>query len=230
MPINQPKIVQFRRGTTAEHVDLVGAEGELTVDLDKKTLVVHDGSRPGGYPLQRADATFTRQTFIEFKTAIVQNNIAFLGLSTGTNPPTAFGVNTTSGINMAVARFAPTLEQSVSGRFAMPLTWPRTEILCKILWRTEDVDESVTWKLAVGGLHDGMTLESFVFNPFDAVTPPPATTPNELRTSIITIGVDHLDHIVPSGDLYFRLYRGFDSSNFPADFVSFRFDMDYLGV
>jgi hypothetical protein len=43
--------VQRRRGSTAEHATFAGAVGEVTVDLTKKTLVVHDGVTPGGFPV-----------------------------------------------------------------------------------------------------------------------------------------------------------------------------------
>jgi hypothetical protein len=43
--------VQHRRGTTAQHATFTGAEGEVTVDTDKDTLVVHDGVTAGGHPL-----------------------------------------------------------------------------------------------------------------------------------------------------------------------------------
>ena len=46
-----PTAVQFRRGTTLEHNTFTGAVGELTVDTDRKTVVVHDGSTAGGTPL-----------------------------------------------------------------------------------------------------------------------------------------------------------------------------------
>lgn len=49
------KQVQLRRGTSAEHDTFTGAIGETTVDTDKDTLVVHDGSTVGGFPLQRED-------------------------------------------------------------------------------------------------------------------------------------------------------------------------------
>jgi len=45
------KQVQFRRGTTAEHSSFTGVVGEVTVDTSKDTVVVHDGSTAGGYPL-----------------------------------------------------------------------------------------------------------------------------------------------------------------------------------
>ena len=47
-----PKQVRLRRGTTAQHVAFVGAEGEVTFDTTKKILVLHDGVTPGGKPLE----------------------------------------------------------------------------------------------------------------------------------------------------------------------------------
>jgi hypothetical protein len=41
----------LRRGTTAEHSTFTGLVGEITVDTDKDTVVVHDGVTPGGKPL-----------------------------------------------------------------------------------------------------------------------------------------------------------------------------------
>jgi hypothetical protein len=46
--------VQFRKGTTAEHALFTGAVAEITVDTEKKTAVIHDGSDVGGFELQRA--------------------------------------------------------------------------------------------------------------------------------------------------------------------------------
>ena len=46
--------VQFRKGTTSEHALFTGAVAEITVDTEKKTAVVHDGSDVGGFELQRA--------------------------------------------------------------------------------------------------------------------------------------------------------------------------------
>ena len=41
--------VQFRRGTTSETGSFTGAVGEVTVDTDKDTVVIHDGSQAGGF-------------------------------------------------------------------------------------------------------------------------------------------------------------------------------------
>ena len=51
------KIVQRRRGTTAQHSSFTGDIGEITVDLTDKTLRVHDGSTVTGVPLAKADMT-----------------------------------------------------------------------------------------------------------------------------------------------------------------------------
>ncbi len=47
------KLLKLRRGTTSQHSSFTGAEGEVTVDTTKDTLVVHDGSTAGGTPLAK---------------------------------------------------------------------------------------------------------------------------------------------------------------------------------
>lgn len=42
------KVLQLRRGTTAQNDAFIGAEGEVTVDTEKKTLRLHDGATAGG--------------------------------------------------------------------------------------------------------------------------------------------------------------------------------------
>ena len=51
--------VQFRRGTTAQHAVFTGQPGELTVNTDKKIVVVHDGAAVGGYELVGVGVTQT---------------------------------------------------------------------------------------------------------------------------------------------------------------------------
>jgi hypothetical protein len=54
------KLLQIRRGTTSQHSSFTGAEGEITVDTDKDTIVVHDGSTAAGFPVApNASPTFT---------------------------------------------------------------------------------------------------------------------------------------------------------------------------
>jgi hypothetical protein len=45
--------VKLRRGTTSQHAGFTGAVGEVTVDTDKDTVVVHDGSTAGGHELRK---------------------------------------------------------------------------------------------------------------------------------------------------------------------------------
>ena len=49
--------VQFRRGTTAEHLTFKGADGEVTVDTSLKTVVIHDAITNGGFPVLRQDGS-----------------------------------------------------------------------------------------------------------------------------------------------------------------------------
>ena len=49
------KKLQLRRGTTNQHSSFTGDVGEVTVDTDKDTVVVHDNSTAGGRPLARED-------------------------------------------------------------------------------------------------------------------------------------------------------------------------------
>ena len=45
------KQLQLRRGTTTQHDSFTGAAGEVTVDTDKNTLLLHDGTTAGGTPV-----------------------------------------------------------------------------------------------------------------------------------------------------------------------------------
>lgn len=50
------RVLQIRRGTTAQNDNFTGMAGEITFDTDAKTLRVHDGETLGGFALARADA------------------------------------------------------------------------------------------------------------------------------------------------------------------------------
>tara|TARA_R110002012_G_scaffold106004_6_gene247169 strand:+ start:3304 stop:4677 length:1374 start_codon:yes stop_codon:yes gene_type:complete len=47
------KLLQLRGGTTSQHNSFTGAVREVTVDTDKDTLIVHDGSTQGGFELAK---------------------------------------------------------------------------------------------------------------------------------------------------------------------------------
>jgi hypothetical protein len=58
--------LKLRRGTTSQHSTFTGAEGEVTVDTTKDTVVVHDGATAGGFPLatEKGANTFTANQII----------------------------------------------------------------------------------------------------------------------------------------------------------------------
>ena len=45
--------IQWRRGTTTQHSSFTGLAGEITVDTDLNTVIVHDGSTAGGHRIAK---------------------------------------------------------------------------------------------------------------------------------------------------------------------------------
>ena len=61
--------IRLRGGTTSQHSTFTGAAKEVTVDTDKNTIVVHDGSTAGGFPLVARDSS-GNATFADNEKAI----------------------------------------------------------------------------------------------------------------------------------------------------------------
>lgn len=77
-----------RRGTTAAHSVFTGLNGELTVDTDKKVVVVHDAVTAGGIPMARADhthAAYATTDALATKQSTAEKNAAdgYAGLDAG---------------------------------------------------------------------------------------------------------------------------------------------------
>ena len=80
--------LQLRKGTTAQHSTFTGALAEVTVDITKKTVVVHDGVTVGGFPLVRSSeldsriagkvdkSTYTRSNLDRADKILANQNIA----------------------------------------------------------------------------------------------------------------------------------------------------------
>ena len=78
------KLLKLRRGTTTQHGSFTGAEGEVTVDTDKETLVVHDGSTAGGHPVAAEDLANVSSSTIAGR--LSNDSIATSKIAGGTLP------------------------------------------------------------------------------------------------------------------------------------------------
>ncbi len=78
------KAVQFRRGTSVQHLTFTGLDGEVTVDTDKKVIRVHDGSTVGGVPLAREDLSNVSQETIA-GIGIAKDDLSNIDLATLTD-------------------------------------------------------------------------------------------------------------------------------------------------
>ena len=78
--------IRLRGGTTSQHSSFTGAAKEVTVDTDKNTIVVHNGSTAGGFPLVRqlSDLSVTATA-----TELNYHDISTLGTSEASKVVTA---------------------------------------------------------------------------------------------------------------------------------------------
>ena len=117
--------VQIRKGNTIQTAAFTGAIAEITVDTDKKTLVVHDGVTAGGIPLAResslsANAIFSQAAFnaansaatLSAATDLTQNN----NITTVTNTATAAFLAANSAATLSAATDA-TQNNSIAAAF-----------------------------------------------------------------------------------------------------------------
>ena len=91
------KLLKLRRGTTSQHSSFTGAEGEVTVDTTKDTIVVHDGSTAGGHPLAKEGSASTTITVADESTD-TSCNVLFTTAATGDLAPKS-GTNLTFNSN-----------------------------------------------------------------------------------------------------------------------------------
>ena len=101
--------VKLRKGTTAQHSTFTGAEGEVTVDTDKDTLVVHDDATVGGHELLKGDNS---NLSVQSGTVVINNDLGdvdFIVKSTGNGnliitdgQNNAVGIGTTTNANFAL--------------------------------------------------------------------------------------------------------------------------------
>jgi len=90
---------QFRRGNTYSHSLFTGASGEITVDLDKKVAVVHDGATVGGFPLSLN--AYTAAAYNQANTATTIAGLAFNAANVDLNYSVAGVTGNVSNIQLA---------------------------------------------------------------------------------------------------------------------------------
>jgi hypothetical protein len=90
---------QFRRGNTYSHSLFTGASGEITVDLDKKVAVVHDGATVGGHPLSLY--TYTSAAYNQANTATTIATLAYAAANVDLNYSIAGVTGNVSNVQLA---------------------------------------------------------------------------------------------------------------------------------
>ena len=134
------KLLKLRRGTTTQHNSFTGAEGEVTVDTTKDSLVVHDGSTQGGHPIAKSSdiAGYAALTGATFTGDVLIDNAQELRLGeadgSGTNF-TAFKAQAQSAdITLTLPAVAPTANQVLKADSSTPttLTWASDVALTSI--------------------------------------------------------------------------------------------------
>lgn len=117
------KQVQIRRGTTAQHATFTGVAGEITVDTDKNTVVVHNGSTAGGFPLAKvAGQAFTGDTsFVNVVETVYNLTGTALDASNGNIQYKTISGNTTFTDSLATGE---NIILRLASASSYTITWP----------------------------------------------------------------------------------------------------------
>lgn len=117
--------LQLRGGTTAVNSGFTGASRELSVDTTKDTVIVHDGSTPGGHPLLKEDQTNLPISVTNGLYAPGTNQVALATAGTGrlfVNANGNIGIGTTSPSSLL------TLRQTAASHQIIEISRPNSDI------------------------------------------------------------------------------------------------------
>jgi len=95
--------LQLRRGTTTQHNTFTGLAGEVTVDTDKDTVVVHDGSTAGGFPLAKTADIATEVAALVDSAPSTLDTLNELAAALGDDPNFATTVTNSIATKMPLA-------------------------------------------------------------------------------------------------------------------------------
>ena len=114
--------VKRRRGTTVEHSTFTGAVAELTVDLTKDTVVVHDGATQGGFPLLREDFSNAVFTVPDARYLLESNNLSDLDSASTARDNLELGASDDVTFNTVTADLIGDVTGNVTGDVTGDLT------------------------------------------------------------------------------------------------------------
>lgn len=120
------RILQIRRGTSAQNDNFTGMAGEITMDTTNKTVRVHDGETLGGFALARADEVSAASEVESFDITSVSSDFW----------QTLFATYQTNSINTASAPVIDLIagvgyfDVSFSDLSTLPL-FARASLICK---------------------------------------------------------------------------------------------------
>ena len=112
------KLLKLRRGTTTQHGSFTGAEGEVTVDTDKETLVVHDGSTAGGHPVAAEDMANVSSASIAGR--LSNDSIAVGKIAAGTLPSDVKVTDSNVSGNLTIVNADVTSSAAIAGTKISP--------------------------------------------------------------------------------------------------------------
>lgn len=182
------KRIQLRRGTTAETNAFTGAVGEVTVDTDKKTVVVHDGTTVGGHPVAtRANADGTISLIKKDGTSA--GTINALGLFNNTLTST----NTNQALTAAQGKvLKDTLDTTVSSSFGVGQTY--SDVTASRVSGTTYTNSSTRPIMLSIAVRDGGSSATLYVNSYIAIRLDDLAGGSAGHVQIVTV--------VPSGQTY----------------------------
>jgi hypothetical protein len=154
--------LKIRRGTTAEHASFTGAEGEITLDTTKDTLVAHDNYTAGGRPMLREDLNNLAASSININKLNASGSaFEYLRMNAAGN---ALEFASTYGLTVLND------SSSAKGSGAQTRTLSESMANFKILWFIHSGWNNI-WSVPVGifrnntyGTGDGHMLDSYTSN------------------------------------------------------------------
>ena len=151
--------LQLRRGTTSESNAFTGAEGEPTVDTDKKTIVVHDGSTAGGTVLATEDYVDSLIPSVPVTSIIAGTNISID--PTGGIGNVTINASGGGGGGKTYIELLPGSAKLPNTNFARPSKNSRTNLVDNTLLFDADAtgsDESAYWQKRIPIFYAGGNL------------------------------------------------------------------------